>query len=294
MMVEASEFLPALHRRASLGRFLPALLLMLCWLVRAATAVAAMPVSVSWSDGRLSVSTVDSPLDAVLAEISRRTGLMVITATPPRRRVTANFSNLPLRSALARLITQENYAIIERPGAKGRGPLVVVMILGAAPSRDVRVPGGASKPPGDHFAALFAAIQNGGPNSDKALHEAVTDPESNVRTLALQTLSERGGNAGIDNLREAARSGKPATRLAALEVLDEHPEVDSTPALTQALHDPDAEVRGYAMQLLLQKDTPQAIQALRQAANNDSDPGFREFVSEALANHEAGHGGPGR
>jgi HEAT repeat protein len=227
----------------------------------------------------------------VLAQIARRTGLVVTTAAPSRHQVSVNFSGLPLRRALAQLMSRENYAIVERPRAGGGEPVLVVMILGPGPAKSAppSIRAAAAGAPKDHLAALMDAIHNGGANSDQALRASLSDSDPNVRTLALQTLGERGGNAGADALFQAARAEQPATRLAALEVLGEHGDVDPVPRLTEALRDPDPEVKGYAMQLLLQKGGPQAVQALRQAFNSDPDPSFRAFVSEALSNYNANH-----
>jgi HEAT repeat protein len=188
-------------------------------------------------------------------------------------------------------MSRENYAVIERPGNGSGGPVLILMILGPAPTTSAAggVSGSAAKRPRDSLTILLEAIHNGGANADEALRKGVNDSDANVRVLALQTLGERGGNSGADALRQASQAEQPATRLAALEVMAERGDLDPMPAFTEALHDPDVEVKGYAMQLLLQKAGPRAIPVLRRALNSDSDPGFRTFIGEALSNYNASH-----
>jgi hypothetical protein len=289
MTVAASNRSRFPNSKLGLGCVWTGSVLLLCLQIRAARASGASLLRVNWSNGNLSVSAAHAPLETVLAEIARQSGLVVMTATPSRRQVSVNFSGLPLRQALAQLMSRENYAIVERPRVRGGASVFILMILGRAPTTlaagEVRA---SAKPSRDRLTALLEAIHSGGVNADKALREGVNDSDPNVRILTLQTLGERG-ESGADALRQAAQAEQPATRLSALEVISEQGNLDPMPALTEALYDPDIEVRGYAMQLLLQKDGPRAIPVLQRALDSDSDPGFRRFIGEALSSYNASH-----
>jgi hypothetical protein len=262
-------------------------------LVFAHDAIGRPAPAVMWQSGRLTLKAECVPLDAVLKEISRQTGLRVISAVSLGQPVNADFSRLTLRSALERVLAGENYAIVEKSGENSAPASVAIMILGAAPRSHAAGSPNASRPAAgtgessDRLKSLMDAIHSGGPQTERTLQQAADDSDPNVSALALQTLAERNPQAGRDAIRRVAETGNGPTRFAALQELRQLGDTDSLlPELAAALHDHDTDVKGYALQMLLQDGGPEAMQTVRQALS-DPDPNFRAAVNAALANHSA-------
>ncbi len=270
-----------------------ALVLSVNLLVLAHDAIGQPAPAVVWRAGRLTLKADSVPLDAVLKEISRQTGLRVISAVSLGQPVNVEFSRLTLRPALERVLAGENYAIVEKSDANGAPASVAVMILGAATRSHTAGSPNASRPAAgtgessDRLKSLMDAIHSGGSQTERILQEAADDSDPNVSALALQTLAERNPQAGRDAIRRVAETGNGPTRFAALQELRQLGDTDSLlPELAAALHDHDTGVKGYALQMLLQDGGPEAMRTVRQALS-DPDPNFRAAVNAALANHSA-------
>ncbi len=71
-------------------------------------------------DGALSASVVDTPLDQVLLELARETGLTIAWAVRPTADpTTVTFAGLPLTDAIARLLPGRNYVLVFKVDAAG-------------------------------------------------------------------------------------------------------------------------------------------------------------------------------
>ena len=250
----------------------------------------AVPV-VIWRSGRLTVKANDVPLNLVLKEISRQTDLRVTSATSLRRPINVEIMGLSLVSALESLLTRENFAIVEKPAADGVSASVAVIILGEAKTARAAEP--ANKTGADErnnesanrLKSLINRIEGGGPQTERILQQAAYDSDPNVSALAMQTLAERNSQTGRDVIRRVAETGSGSTRFAALQEMSQLADRRSLlPELAVALHESDTDLKGYALQMLLQDGSPEAMQIVRQA-RNDPDPSFRDAVNAALANH---------
>lgn len=248
----------------------------------------AVPV-VIWRSGRLTVKADHVPLDLVLTEISHQTDLRVTSAMSLQRPVKVEIIGLPLVSALDCLLTRENFAIVEKRATNGVSASVAVIILGEAKTR-LAIP--ANKTEADErnnesanrLKSLINTIEGGGPQTEGILQQAAYDPDPNVSALAMQTLAERNLQIGRDVIRRVADTGSGPTRFAAFQEMRQLGDTRSLlPELAAALQESDTDVKGYALQMLLQDGSPQAMEMVRQA-RNDPDPSFRDAVAAALAN----------
>lgn len=104
-------------------------------------------------------------------------------------------------------------------------------------------------------------------------------PDPICRDRALADLRSRG-EAALPLLRRALQVGLGATRPAAAEALVSVGEA-AVPYLRDALHDPEREVRVWAVWCLKQISVPAATEALL-GAGSDPDPGVRKQWIEAL------------
>ena len=137
----------------------------------------------------------------------------------------------------------------------------------------------------NRLKSLINRIEVGGPQTERILQQAAYDSDPNVSALAMQTLAERNSQTGRDVIRRVAETGSGSTRFAALQEMSQLADRRSLlPELAVALHESDTDLKGYALQMLLQDGSPEAMQMVRQA-RNDPDPSFRDAVNAALANH---------
>src|SRR5882672_5982758 len=69
--------------------------------------------NVQWQHGRLSVIADGAPLQDVLAEVARQTGLEIRGIRSLKRRSHLQLTDLTLREGLGRILAQVNHAIVE-------------------------------------------------------------------------------------------------------------------------------------------------------------------------------------
>ncbi len=134
---------------------------------------------------------------------------------------------------------------------------------------------------GDRLAALRQILAKGGTAAEQALFSAALDPDPSIRELASETLAARNSQEGFQAILKAAKAQDAVTRLMALQVLSQH-ETVALPALTKALSDEDMEVKGYAMEMLAQKRSPEALEVLGQVLH-DPNPASRQYALKFLS-----------
>jgi hypothetical protein len=246
-------------------------------------------LTVQWQEGRLSVVAENVPLSQILRKVTQQTGLQVQGREGLQEKVSVHFSDLSLSEGLQRLLAHVNYVIVEKQSSPVSHQPTLALVFGQRTTPDSQE---EVKPVEEltaladgqegNLATLLAIIQQGRAEEvEKALHSAAFAPDANVQTLALETLAERDPQDAFRTMLMAVKAQDPATRLTALQVLSRYDTV-AFPALVEALSDEDTDVKGYAMQLLAQEKSPEALQALGQALR-DPDPAFRQFALEIFA-----------
>ena len=244
-------------------------------LLIASPALAQKSLEVEWKAGRLSVRAENTALSEILREVARQTGLEVRGHEGLQEEVSVRFADLPLDDALRKLLDRVNSLIVGEPSPQGRPRPV----LGVVFERQTE-PVALREEQGDRLSALTGILTKGGTEAEQALFSAALDPDPSIRGLASETLAARNSQEDFQTILKAATAEDALTRLMALQVLSQH-ETVALPALAKALSDRDMEVKGYAMQMLAQKRSPEALAALGQVLH-DPDPAFRQYALKFL------------
>ncbi len=284
----------------------------------AASAPAQGFLAVKWEREHLSVTADDVPLGQVMEEVARRTGLEARGIEALEEPVSANFSGLSLRDGLQRLLAGESYVFVEGSTAEEGSRAGVVLILkrrSALPeSGSFRGESGPADDPGEGVgvgasSGVERVVAEGepGPEADPAsrlgelqtfanlgdlesLAKAVDDGDQMVQATAVELLAERDPDLAVGALAAATKSEHAETRFHALRLLDQRRQTDDRTlrsTLVEALTDPDAAVRVYAMQVLLGRDDPAALKAMHRALR-DPDVSVRLYVLESLVRRDDG------
>jgi hypothetical protein len=153
----------------------------------------------------LTVRLVDAPLAEVLQELSRQSDAEIRGQLVDARTVTASFDDVPLAQALARLLPEQNFALVYGGG----GRLMAVQLLGAA--RPVTVVPVAVRRPSWHEAlyeliARHSPVPVSGALADALGTDAATLPQ--LLNAALQQEDPTGRaeaiRAGLGTLQDDA------------------------------------------------------------------------------------------
>lgn len=245
--------------------------------------------TVEWTTEGLRIEADHAPLRDLLAEVARQTGLRVSGAETLVEQVTVRLSGLDLRAALRRLLSGVNYILVERgDGVEGSPDDTLLIVVGRWQARPGPAEPGGSVDPGpeaDQVAVTGALeqliIRQGSAAGFALWTAALAGEDSNVRALAMETLAQFNPSEGLEAMRAVARSEDPLARMTALQVLSSRPGDAALPVLLEALGDPDIQVKGYALAVLLGEQHAGLVQALDRV-RRDPDPRFRYFAVQAI------------
>jgi HEAT repeats len=293
----ATASLRTLYRRfgtRSLALWAFALCLVLRILVCPPSAFA-QKMKVEWKNQRLSVSAREVPLSEILIEISRQTGIEVGGLEELHGQAVEDFSSLPLREGLEKLLSGRNYAIINKPSCANCASQVWVVVFGK----------GDGLPPDFSFTPIRrdaaggnrTGVEDTGSDKNKeakaiaaadedeqTLRKALLDPDPAVQAEALQELAERPGIEALDALLSAARSKDPTLRLQGLELLSQSTKADRETVLSvlgEALQDKDPDVQEFTVQTLVTEGGSDGIDLLRRAFH-DADVSLKTMIVDSL------------
>jgi HEAT repeat protein len=282
------------------------------------------PFTVRWANDRLSVRASDAPLQDVVAEVARQSGLKVVGADKLQGRLTVDFAELSAVDALKALLTDVNYFVQQEPEVeKGRiGLILRVHSMARVDAAPLSAPGSAK--PALHVPALDAILESEAEDLADEKEEEADDPDIDAENrqylAAAQDLvlsGAFGSAASVTALERYMQSDNPQIRLEALKAFSQRPISDSLLPLLEALEDDAIEVRRIAIDalgrasdpesllkvgLLLEKDPdislrynalrilvlradPSSTVHLRNALK-DEDPTVREVATEMLAEFE--------
>jgi HEAT repeat protein len=288
-----SSFLKFLSK---LGQRVPVLTVLFLPLSHPLDTLAQKPAQVLWQAQHLSVTAQAAPLLPLLQKLARQTGLHIQGGETLREeQISVHFSALSLNEGMQRLLTNINYLFIEKPALQEHPQSSQLIIFGrrgpssAMPTTEMQRMGSMpdqADPARIRLNTLIEVIQKGGNEAGVALQAATLDPDTQVQTLAFQTLLERNPDTAQMALLTAAKTGSPATRMTALQISGANEKI-GFPVLMEALTDTDREVKGYALQLLADKESPEAVQALGRTLH-DPDPVFRQFAIQVLGQQALG------
>jgi len=118
---------------------------------------------------------------------------------------------------------------------------------------------------------------------DEALKQTIlNDPDPEERASAVFMLSGAEDQDTMRVLMKALEDPDAEVRLAVVEALGDYTDEISPDVLTPALNDSDPEVRFEAIGVLGDMDTPEALEKVRQAFNNDPEEDNRELAAGIL------------
>jgi hypothetical protein len=228
----------------------------------------AAPGSVTFRDGRLTVETRGESLADLLAEVQQKSGIKFhVRKTLPADAVTASFRDVPVETAIQRLLGRDFdlvwFYTAPKTG-KGSPEPTEVWVVG----RGERV-GGATADAGKGAARRQAKA-----GDSSALKE---------RLMQIEDLADEDPAKAVPLLLGALNDQDPRIRSAAAEALGEVGDPSAIEALGNALaKDSDSDVRESAAEALGELGSPNAVQVLRTGLK-DGDEDVREAVVDALA-----------
>jgi len=248
-------------------------------------------------DDRLTVSLREVPLERVLSDVGRASGIAILLDAPAPEAVTASFT-LPLDRGLRRILGERSftftYAGDPRGGeghAEGATPrLTSVRVLARLPRIDA---GGAGAHPGSSVSRSDAPTPTS--RSLRRSGARATDIEPLAQVLGEAGDGERRADAAaalgrtwsgdaVDPLSEAIMEDEDsAVRLAAVEALGRTWEDGTVEPLALALlGDPDVSVREGAAQSLGESWSDAAVGPLADALLEDPHWQVRDRAAHAL------------
>lgn len=248
---------------------------------------------IEFRDGRLTVAAANAPLARILEEVARQTKIEVRGLPLVGEQAWVNFSSLPLEAALPNLLSNFDYAIVKGEFRAQGAPALIVVIFGKS--------GIAEKEKSLIAGVGLAGLQNGDVDVEKerlvsfhasveagdveALRKALVGPDQMIQAEAFDALAKSDPQGTIEALLDSAKSGDPAARLQALQLLSQASVADEQTvksALKQALKDDDGMVKGFAIQALAARGGPEAMGNLSQALS-DPDPSVGIVEVHALS-----------
>lgn len=230
----------------------------------------------------LSVTARAVSLSVLIAEIAQRAGFTVTGKVSAERRVSVEFTAVPLDQALKRLLRNESFIFLtQRPGKGSSLKLQRVIFVGSSRPAEASIEP-AVYPADETIPEGAEAFNPDGPLEPLLLLTAHHDPR--MRTAALEALTlHTGDERARRTLMEDVSDPDPHIRAVALGLLG--------PFVTQwsgaeemvmmALQDPAPEIRQLALLTLSEASSSRAHEALHEAVQ-DSDPRVRTRAEELL------------
>ena len=184
------------------------------------------PPLVQYQDDGLTVRVTDAPLSEVLQELSRQSGAEIRGDLREARTVSVDFEKVPLPQALARLLPDQNFALVY--GKNGR--LERIRLIGGAgdsTSLTVAAVKESTQEPSDALARLTELIERHPPVAvDGVVANALGSEKATLRQLIELSLHHDDEGVRTEALHAglATLDREPDFRAA---VMDEFKKVDS-------------------------------------------------------------------
>jgi len=255
--------------------------------------------SVTFRDGLLSVETRGESLGDLLAEVQKKSGIKFhVRKTLPSAAVSASFRDVPVETALKRLLGREFDLVWFYTAPKagkgapaptevwvvGRGERVGGMVADAGKGAAKRQVKPADSPALKERLAKIDDLADEDPaKALPPLLGALADKDPRIRAAAAEALGEVGDPSAIEPLGKALASDADSNvREAAAEALGDVGSPNAIPMLRGGLRDADSDVREAVVDALAGIGGPEAERVLRQALA-DSDEDVRDAAAAALA-----------
>jgi hypothetical protein len=247
------------------------------------------PLRVTLSPKGLSVTAQDVPLDAVLREVSRVSGVAVyleagLDPTTTRTPTSAALKDLPIEEVLKRLLRDKNFVFGYRAD---RIDQVRIFGTGSGPFNRLASNVGSPAAGGRRAGVPGRAVRGDGPEADAAALEsaALTHPDPAERARALSRLSDTGED---ERARDAAlsvldRDQDPEVLREALAVLESSDSVPVDRVMRFASSAQQPDLRLQALELLTEHGgNSAAVRRFVQGLTRDGNAEIRERAQEIL------------
>jgi type II secretory pathway component GspD/PulD (secretin) len=220
---------------------------------------------------RITVKATDAPLDRVLNEVARRTGIVISgSSSLPEKRLTVEFHDIEIDAALARLLSGHDYIFLfadEATADAASRPRLSEVRVFTDGTTAAAASSGAVQP-----ARLQA------PATVAFLLDSLGHPERTTRVTAIEALARQEAQVPIDRVvRLGLGHDDPFTRLA---VLTSGFVLPADVVLQHALHDASPAVRAEALVQLPRSDV--RAEAVARTAAEDPDPSVQLVAQEVL------------
>ena len=274
------------------------------------TPAAAVDLTVTVTEGRLSVRVGEAPLDAVLEAIAAQTDVAITIRGDPGMVRPQAFADLPIEAGIRRLTGERGLMMFFRPADQRGGPgrLQQVRVYGDLASDDLTLSQRpltrtlvrlgkeppAAPPPPDYEelatkgkAERLGAIRGLARQQDEAAIQVLGsvlahDPDHTVRRIAATALGNIGGDAAAAALEPALADRDVEVRIQAMRGLHVIEGEAGAAVLGElALGDADPALRRQAVHLLATLRGDQARATIELAAS-DPDDAVRKAAEEAL------------
>jgi hypothetical protein len=213
---------------------------------------------VSYSKGRLTVRAVDVPVKDLIEEIRKKSGIIIELRNQKaaQKRVTVNLADLSPEQAVEDMLRGLSFALFYDGDRLSQ--VVVLSADGSPPQLSLsrassarpapRPSPAASKPsPADSVPDFEELLERDRDKGLKAVKEALANPDSEIKTAALEALADTEGEDVLPLLSGALRDPDPSFRMEVLEALADKGELQ---LVRSALSDQNTEVREKAAELL--------------------------------------------
>ncbi len=234
-------------------------------------------------DYRLSARLRDRPLAWVLGEISRKSGIPIVSAEGlSDAPISAEVQDLPLSQGLEKILKDFDVFILHSAEGQALSSVKGVWVYPQGAAQGMRpVPPNAwtstaeaeeglnSANPADRGSAIETLVEREGRQAQEALSRALLDEDEEVRTQAIYAARNSGVELPAQALMELVQSDpSPTVRFMALEAVAEDAEfleavpenesrIDEIRVVAElALGDPIPYVKEQAQQILAQLDAP--------------------------------------
>ncbi len=259
----------------------------------------------------VTVQVRSAPLNEVLDEIARQTGLIIEGHVAIDSRIAIDLEQLGLEAALRQILEGQSYALeYALKAIPGAGENIRVPHRLRIFPNDLDVPARSWSPddttdagvdgntidaqkvravlessddPWDREDAVDALAESGQPHvAVPLITVALIDRDEDVRLAAIEALATLGGDAAAEALQIALRDEESMIREAAIETLEALGGDQAVQSLAVALHDTDADLRERAVDALGNIASPSAVQLLEYAWAADEDASVREAAAAWL------------
>lgn len=213
---------------------------------------------VKFSDGRLTIRAVDVPVKDLIEEIRKKSGIAVEIRDQKaaQKRVTVDLTDLSPELAVEDMLRGLSFALFYDGDRLSQ---VVVLSAEALPpqlslsrtssARPASKPSPAASKPSaaDSVPDFEELLERDRDKGMKAVKEALANPDSEIKTAALEALTDTEGEGVLPLLSGALRDPDPSFRMEVLEALADKGELQ---LVRSALSDQNTEVREKAAELL--------------------------------------------